>query len=246
MTRRRFYVPRELIGEGLATLAPSQAHHLRDVLRMRTGDVVEIFDGVGRGYIGQVDLDGNDVVVRGLLETASTEFPYRLTLAAALIKSAKFEWVLEKCTELGVEEIIPLRTHWSDIRISDEKVEARMSRWNRIVTEAARQCKRLTMPRLSAPVDFHEFLATRSSSEYARILFYEKAAELWRPALNLSARTLICIGPEGGWETDEVEQARQAGFQILGLGPLTLRAETAAIAAVSILQHHLHLSYSES
>ena len=107
MTRRRFYVPRDLIQENCATLPPNQAHHLRDVLRLGSGEIVEIFDGAGSGYRGEVELRGSEVLVRTLKIIPAPQSPFQLTLAAALIKSTKFEWMLEKSTELGVDEIIP-------------------------------------------------------------------------------------------------------------------------------------------
>jgi|WetSurMetagenome_2_1015567.scaffolds.fasta_scaffold111132_2 16S rRNA (uracil1498-N3)-methyltransferase len=241
MTRRRFYVPRDLIRENSAILPSAQAHHLRDVLRIHPGDKVEIFDGAGSGYEGRVEMHGSEVTVLGLTPIASIDFPFRLTLAAALIKPAKFEWILEKCTELGVDQIIPLKTRWSDVRIPEDKIESRMERWDRILTESSRQCKRFSAPHLERPLEFPSFLALEDFSACTKILFYEKALDPWRPAKMITARTVVCIGPEGGWDAAEVEQAQEAGYQAYGLGPWILRAETAAIAAVSIIQHHLNL-----
>jgi 16S rRNA (uracil1498-N3)-methyltransferase len=241
MTRRRFYVPRDLIREGCAALPAGQAHHLRDVLRIRSGEIVEIFDGAGSGYTGKVEMCGPAVFVRGLTEIQSSASPFRVTLAAALIKSAKFEWMLEKATELGVDEIIPLKTKLYDIRITPDRIEHRMDRWNRILSESARQCERFAAPRLRIPMDFPGFLAADDFSESARILFYEKGSDVWQPGNFISRRIVLCVGPEGGWDPYEVERAREAGCAIHGLGPWILRAETAAIAAVSIVQHHIHL-----
>jgi 16S rRNA (uracil1498-N3)-methyltransferase len=241
MTRHRFYVPRDLIREDTATLPPGQAHHLRDVLRIRSGDVVEIFDGAGSGYSGEVELRGSEVIIRGLVSLSCPESPFHVTLAAALIKSAKFEWVLEKSTELGVDAIIPLNTRLSDIRIPADRMPNRLDRWNRILSQSARQCKRFAAPRLRAPLDFSDFLAADNFSGWAKILFYEKAAEPWQPDNFVSDHIVLCVGPEGGWDHPEVEQAREAGYKIYGLGPRILRAETAAIAALSIIQHHIHI-----
>jgi 16S rRNA (uracil1498-N3)-methyltransferase len=240
MTRRRFYVPRECIRDSIAVLPPDEAHHLRDVLRMKTGDTVEIFDDAGVGYLGEVELHGSDVVVRGLECLPSPQSRFRLTLAAALIKPAKFEWMLQKATELGVDEIVPLKTRLSEIRIPLEKIESRLERWNRIVQEASKQCRRYSVPTMRAPLDFSEFLEGEALSTSTKILFYEQAKDLWQPG-DLMDRIILCIGPEGGWEPYEIEQAAEAEFGIFGLGPWTLRAETAAIAAVSIVQHQIAL-----
>jgi 16S rRNA (uracil1498-N3)-methyltransferase len=243
MARRRFYVPQDSIRDGIAILPVSQAHHLRTVLRIGAGETVEIFDGKGRGYAGEVELRDSEVVIRGLQSLPAQESSPRLTLAAALIKSDKFEWMLQKTTELGVDEIIPLITRLSDLRIPAGKIALRLDRWDRIAKEAARQSRRLTAPQIRAPLNFVDFLATDEFSECARFFFYEKARELWQPDPCLIANgVLLCIGPEGGWDADEVEQAREAGYGIFGLGPRILRAETAAVAAVSIIQYHAQLN----
>lgn len=240
MTRRRFYVPRDSIRDSIAVLPPVQAHHLRDVLRIGRGEVVEIFDGAGAGYFGEVELQGSEVVVRGLQNLPSDEPQVRLILAAALIKSAKFEWILQKATELGVHEIIPLKTRLSDIQIPNDKITLRLERWDRLVREASKQCRRLAAPRVHAPRTFLDLLAAEELSVCTRLLFYEKAQEPWRPDPGaLSDRIVLCIGPEGGWEDSEIKQAREAGYKMFRLGPWILRAETAAIAAVSIIQHQI-------
>lgn len=241
MARRRFYVPRELIGERVAILPSIQAHHLRDVLRLSTGDTVEIFDGSGSGYAGEVELRGNEVLVRGLERIDSPRLPFRLTLAAALIKAAHFELILQKVTELGADEIIPLKTRFSDIRIPEEKLNSRLERWRRIVVEAAKQCRRLTVPTLRPPLNFSAFLSSEELPGCTKILFYEKAAQPLRPGLLMSDRIVLCTGPEGGWDTSEIAQAETAGFGVFSLGSSILRAETAAIAAAAVVQHEIHL-----
>jgi 16S rRNA (uracil1498-N3)-methyltransferase len=242
MTRRRFYVPPDSIQDGIAVLPSSQAHHLRHVLRIGSGERVEIFDGKGRGYIGSVDLQGADVVIRGLQEIPSKDSPVSLKLAAALIKPAKFEWMLQKGTELGVDAFIPIKAKLSDIQIPDNRVASRLERWDRIVKEASKQCMRFTVPRVHEPCALSNFLKAEEFSACSKVLFYEKASEPWilDPSA-LSDEVALCIGPEGGWDESEVEQARDAGCKIFSLGPWILRAETAAIAAVSILQHQVNL-----
>ena len=214
---------------------------------MGTGEIVEIFDGAGNGYTGEVEIQDAGICVRGLQSIASEESRFRLTLAAALIKSSKFEWILQKATELGVHEIIPLRTRLSEIDIPGGKVALRLERWDRIVREASKQCRRFAAPRVHAPRAFPDLVSNAELSASPRYLFYENAPELWRPETSaLSDRVVLCIGPEGGWEDNEIEQAKQAGYQIFSLGPRILRAETAAIAAVSIMQHHISLRNSAS
>jgi 16S rRNA (uracil1498-N3)-methyltransferase len=242
MNRRRFYIPPDSIRDGIAFLPSDQAHHLRDVLRIRSGEEVEVFDGSGNGYAGAVAFQGSEVRVCRLQKLSSRESAISLILAVALIKSAKFELVLQKATELGVDEILPLNTLQSDIRIPEAKIPARIDRWNRIVLEASKQCRRFSSPRIHTPCDFGDFLKSAEFSGFPRYLFYEKSRSPWRPDPEMCAGKLVlCIGPEGGWEDREVELAGEAGCQVVSLGPWTLRAETASIAAVSILQHQIWL-----
>jgi 16S rRNA (uracil1498-N3)-methyltransferase len=242
MSRRRFFVPQESIRDGVACLPSDQAHHLRSVLRLRTGDVVDVFDGKGGGYTGEVDFRDGEIFIRGLQSITTQEPRIRVILAAALIKAAKYEWILQKATELGVEEIIPLKTRRSDIDISGGKIAGRLQRWNRIVMEASKQCRRSSSPRIHEPQALPDLLSMKDLASCARFLLHEKASKAWHPdPQSLFKGVVLCIGPEGGWEEGEVEQATAAGYEIFSLGPWILRAETAAIAAVSIAQHHINL-----
>lgn len=223
-------------------LPPDQAHHLRDVLRLRTGDPVEIFDGEGNGYAGQVDFHGSEVCIRGLVKLPAEEPPAILILAAALIKTARFEWMIQKATELGVAEVMPLYTRMSDIKLSPGSGGLRLARWDRILKDAARQCGRFSAPRLHTPLEFSDFLRCQQLSACTKLLFYEKASQPWRPEKVLAGEKIVlCIGPEGGWDVHEIEQAMEAGYRTFGLGPWILRAETAAIAAAAIVQHQIRL-----
>jgi 16S rRNA (uracil1498-N3)-methyltransferase len=242
MTRRRFYVPRDSIHDGLAYLPPDQSHHMRDVLRIGAGESVEILDGEGKGYIGEVSFRDSKVVIRSLQPLPEEHPRYPLILAAALIKPAKFEWILQKATELGVHEVVPVKTRRSEIRIPHNKTAVRCERWNRITREAAKQCGRVYTPHVRPPLDYSEMLQCDDFSDHSKFLFYENAAGLWRPdAVGAPGGIILCVGPAGGWEDDEIEEAEQAGYRIFSLGPWVLRAETAAVAAVTIVQYHINL-----
>ena len=240
MARRRFFVPGGLIHGATATLPPEQAHHLRDVLRLTTGDEVELFDGTGAGYSGKVELAGAEVRVRDIeVITAKEKSSPSLILAAALIKSDRFECILQKATELGVDEFLPLVTRFCKVRVPEDRLEARMDRWQRIVREASKQCRRVDVPRIQKPVPFSDFLALGQLGNWTALMLYEKASNRLRIEAPPKGRIVLCIGPEGGWAQTEAEAAARAGCCLFGLGARILRAETAALAAIAIVQHQL-------
>ena len=236
MTRRRFFVPHALIHDQSASLPPDQAHHLRDVLRLRTGAEVEIFDGEGHSYTGVVRNTDEEVVIERLERITRVEPPaLELILALALAKPGGFEWVLQKATELGVTEVVPLVTRYSQVRITGQKLDSRLTRWNRILREASRQCGRSAVPKLSAPRAFAEF-ASANPYDAKSFFLYEQGTKPLETE-GSATRALLCVGPEGGWHSDEVELAERAGWRVFRLGPRVLRTETAAVAALAILQH---------
>ncbi len=156
-----------------------------------------------------------------------------VALAPALIKLDRFEWMLEKATELGVSEFIPILTRRCNIRIPRHRIEERWQRWNRIIAQASRQCGRSDLPLVGKPMEFEVFLRS-SLAPPARLLLFEGAARLLGAGLTAIASVLLCIGPEGGWDPEEVEAAAAAGFEAFSLGPSILRSETAAIAAAAL------------
>jgi 16S rRNA (uracil1498-N3)-methyltransferase len=234
MSRRRFYMPKSGIRDGVAELTPEQAHHLRRVLRIVNGEQVELFDGEGGVYLGVVETSGARVKVRDLVAISRKEEPVPgIILGVALIKSARFEWMLEKTTELGVQEIVPLETRFSDGRVAEAAGQTRMSRWRRILQQACEQCGRSRLPVLHPPVHISDWLRRSDLQSAQRLLCSAKGSQ-WGELQVRSAAVAIGIGPEGGWDMPEVSEAKGAGWELLSLGENILRAETAAVAAVSL------------
>ncbi len=237
MYRKRFFVPQERIRDGLAFLPSDQIHHLRDVLRLSEGDEVEVFDGEGAAYSGKVEHLGSETRIGQLRRlSANEERGVRVTLAPALIKTDRFEWMIEKAAELGADEIIPLVTRFSEIRIPMDRLESRLERWRRIAMEASKQCRRLCVPKISTPIPFAELLSFEMPRSASRLLFYENAAVSWDRSISSADHVLICTGPEGGWDMAEVEAAHRAGFGVFRLGQRILRAETAALATLAVIR----------
>ena len=237
MTRRRFFAPPSAFnfGKRVVTLTSDEARHLREVLRLKAGDEVQVFDGAGREFravVSQARREFAELEIGDEIEALKPESPLQLTLAVALLKGEKFDLVVQKGTELGVNRFVPLVTRYADIRLRDEADAAkRVTRWQRIALEAAKQCGRATVPEISTPVAFESVIGDDSC-----LMFSEREGQALNTDLNLKSVTAI-VGSEGGWSDEELERARQAGVRVVTLGGRVLRAETAAIATAVLLQH---------
>lgn len=216
-------------GERVA-LDAAEARHAH-VRRLAVGDAIALFDGVGHGWDAVIDAwSRGSVVVRVTAPRPDRdgESSLDLTLAVALLKADKFDWLIEKVTELGVTRIRPFVSRHSLARPS----AARRERWQQIALSAAKQCGRTVVPPVEAPVDFTDILRDAAP---CRLLCWEgDDAEPWVPSAENATMTLV-VGPEGGFAPAEVDAARAAGFRLVSLGPRILRAETAAIAAIAAI-----------
>jgi 16S rRNA (uracil1498-N3)-methyltransferase len=234
MTLRRFYAPRENFKDETVRLDFEQTRHLRDVLRLRQAEKVQVFDGKGKEFSCEIETIGKKEtllkVIEEVLPTAP-ESDLDLTLAISLLKGEKFELVVQKAVELCVTKIIPLNTKRADVKFSG--AEKKLERWGKIVVDATKQCGRAKLMKISEPLDFKEFVETVDGT---RILFTERRGESFSQ-VKTNKRMIAVIGSEGGWEDAEIEAARKNEFQIVTLNGRILRAETAAISIATILQH---------
>jgi len=246
MTRKRFYAP-SAVGSPpeILTLTLDESRHLRDVLRLKKGDEVFIFNGKGREFkctVDELSRHSAKVRVNAEVQASRPESPLELTLALALLKGEKFDLVVQKVTELGVARILPVMTTLADIRLRDASDGSkRVLRWRRIAVEAAKQSGRARVPEIDQPLSFGSLLAeTTKDDEQRKFLFSERGGDSLAEtstALQQQQSIIALVGSEGGWTEEEMENARVAGWSIITLGGRTLRAETAAIAATVLLQH---------
>jgi 16S rRNA (uracil1498-N3)-methyltransferase len=233
---RRFFLADLPAGDELE-LRGGLAHRLARVLRLPVGTPVDLFDGLGNSRSARI------AAVRGGAVTLTFTAPAILhnqepvtTLCAALIRPNRFEWLIEKATELGATMIQPLLSHRAGVR-PDEISAPRLARWHRIAVEAAEQSGRVTVPDLRPPQPFASAL---DHGRARRFIAVEPSHGVAPPLGSLLAGistgpvTLI-TGPEGGFTSDELRAAATAGVQPVSLGPHTLRAETAAIAGLAVL-----------
>ncbi len=235
----RFFVdPGQISGQAIR-FDGDQAHQIARVLRLRADDTVIALDGRGRQY--QVRLrEVTSQHASGLIaaaEDAPGEPRVRLTLYQSLLKRDKFEWVLQKATEVGVASFAPVITRRSLPRDADDVSPEREARWNRIIKEAAEQSGRALLPELRRPVSFAAALAEAARLD-AAILAYEGAAAAGLGDALRRRRDMEClglfIGPEGGFDPSEVAEAEAAAVMVVTLGPRILRTETAAVVAAAL------------
>ncbi|HMS40505.1 MAG TPA: RsmE family RNA methyltransferase [Pyrinomonadaceae bacterium] len=229
---RRFYVSSESFFNHRIKLSLEESKHLREVLRLRAGDEVSVFDGKGKEFsclVAEVGAKRDSSVLRILREIPPTspESDLDLTLGVAILKGEKFDLVVQKCVELGVTKLVPISTKRADAKT------IRLERWQKIAVEAAKQSGRAKLMQIAELIDFTEFIETANG---AKILFSERNGENFS-TIKADKKITAVIGAEGGWEDSEIESAIKNDFQIITLSGRILRAETAAIAISAILQN---------
>lgn len=223
-----FYV--EEVKHGRAVLREEAAQHLRKVLRAERGQKYELSDNAGLWLAEVEDFSRDEVVFRVLEALPCPAAPPAVVLAAALVKFDAFEWMLEKATELGAAQIVPVETIRSERGLEVAAVK-RKARWERIVMEAGQQSRRIPLPELTAPRPFGEALQLDAAQ---RVFLDEQGGEPLLSVLRAETPVALLIGPEGGWDDRERAAALAAGWKPASLGPTILRAETAALAALAI------------
>jgi 16S rRNA (uracil1498-N3)-methyltransferase len=230
MARRRFFVP--AVRNGAAEISGEDARHLTQVLRVEAGQIFEISDNEAV-YLAEISTVAKSRVVFQVMHRQPDPPPSApVHLIAALIKFDRLEMLLEKATELGVTSVRFVRAERSDKGL-DKAAEKRIERWRRIVTEASQQSRRLRVPELFETVRFKDGLAV----EAGRRLFLDEE-RTGVPLLDASAggeSIAVLVGPEGGWVAHEREEAHAAGWTSVTLGENILRAETAAVAALAVV-----------
>jgi 16S rRNA (uracil1498-N3)-methyltransferase len=240
MKHRRFRIHPEHIQGQRAFIDDSQEiRHIRNVLRLGEGDPVSLFDGEGKEYRASiVQITRGRIILSLKAEALSVpmESPAKIILGVAVLKAPKFDWLLQKVTELGVSEIVPFSSSHVVPRWGGGQTGARGARWEKIAAEAAKQCGRAAIPRIHSLRSFEEALAYDAGRATKVLLWEEEKALRLGETVAHSSRVFVLVGPEGGFSDEEALQAQAAGFQPVRLGPRILRAETAGVAIVALLQ----------
>jgi 16S rRNA (uracil1498-N3)-methyltransferase len=238
----RFFVRPDDVGTQELRLRGDEADHLARVLRLGPGAQVVVFDGCGHEYMTVVErLETEGVVCRILFDVASASPPtISITLGQGLPKAEKFDWVIQKTTELGVSDIVPLITDRVIPHISGPHMARKVDRWEKLAREACKQSGRATMPHLWPPTPLEAFLASCQSTKLKLMLWEGEDTRLLRTVLAACApvaSVAVVVGPEGGLTPQEVARGEAYGFLAVGLGKRILRTETAGVVAVALLQY---------
>lgn len=242
---QRFFVTPDQVGEDKIRIQGSDVNHMKNVLRMRPGEEVMVSDGNNRQYRCRVEDYPDGEAVLAILEAGlvDTELPSRIYLFQGLPKQEKMELIVQKAVELGVCQVIPVQTRRCVVKLDAKKAAKKVQRWQQIAESAAKQAGRGYIPAVSEVMTFQEALAFSETLDI-RLIPYEladgmegtrKILDGIRPGQSVG----IFIGPEGGFEKEEVGRAVEAGALPITLGKRILRTETAGIAVLSILMYRL-------
>jgi 16S rRNA (uracil1498-N3)-methyltransferase len=233
----RFYVDIELIVGNTYNLPDDVVRHI-NVLRLRASENIELFNGDGHSYLAKfITLEKRLVTVEILSkQLLETESPVKIILLMALIANDKFDLVVQKAVELGVNEIVPIITQNTQRNFSNDKVSKKLEHWQKIIISASEQSFRNVLMEISEPVDFKDAVKNVSKITHKYILSPHHDNESTINDRVCSSEVVLCVGPEGGFVSEEVSFAVDNGVTTLLLGKRIMRAETAAISGISMLQ----------
>ncbi|RPH47552.1 MAG: 16S rRNA (uracil(1498)-N(3))-methyltransferase [Desulfobacteraceae bacterium] len=218
------------------------ARHIINVLRLKPGERIGLFDGTGKRYDARIASLSSAKVEVSLLGSSDpgVESPLELVVAQSFLKEGKMDDLVRKLTELGISRWIPFISERSVPRPDDERVRARTKRWEKIAKEAAKQCKRVKITGIGKTVSFEEVITSEKDFDL-KIVFWENEKNLLDPKILVAEhddlkKILVMFGPEGGFSVNEIEKAKESGFITVSIGPRILKAETAAICASALMQ----------
>ena len=247
-SRPRYFVSGQPLVEGEEFfLEPVDSHHAAKVLRLQTGDQVEVSDGRGRCFMAEITSSSASAVQvllnEPLIEITESSTP--VVLLQGLLKGGKMDTVVQQAVELGASRIIPLITERSVPVFKKTKIDHKIERWQKIARAAASQCRRTVLPRVDMPMEMARLEESIDSSRELSVSFWEekkdKAVDLNDCIGNMDKYRAIkvIVGPEGGFTPQEMNLLERLDVQVAGLGPRILRAETAAVVALTMMQCYL-------
>ena len=241
----RFYVSKEQITDDKVYIDGTDVNHIKNVLRLEKGDWIIACDKEGMDYVSRISDISSERVVLNIekVQDSDTELPCKIVLFQGLPKKDKMEFIIQKAVELGVSKIVPVAMKRCVVKLDDKKADKKAKRWQTIAEAAAKQSGRGIIPEVTNPVSIKEAFDIACGLEYNMIPYelqdgIEKSREIVKEGCTKKS-VVIFIGPEGGFEKDEVEEAVSRGIKPISLGKRILRTETAGIAVVSIMMFEM-------
>ena len=236
----RIFSVEPLAGKTEVQLDEAASRHLVKVLRLGPGRPLILFDGAGGEYEAELIEGGKKARVKiGAFADEDRESPLAITLAIGISRGDRFDWVIQKATELGVAQIQPLFTERCEVKLSGDRLQKKLGQWQQIAISACEQCARNRVPEILPPLKFPQLLEQTKERDALKLVLHHRTdatlAELEAQSGRPQA-ALLLVGPEGGLSADEIDLALKQGFHPLRLGPRVLRTETAPVAALSVLQ----------
>ena len=240
---RRFFVEKIIPTGGFLSITGKEARHIVTVLRMKKGETLILMDREGQSFEATIEAVHYKEVKVKITKTVPPlpPSPIEMSLAQAIIKSHPMEYLIKKVTELGIGSIHPFYSERTVIKLKPEQLKNKMDRWMEIMKSACKQCGRVTLPTLNTPLPFEELINTVPNKKTLKVLLWEDEdkVDLKRllTSMSFEPHVFAIVGPEGGFTSNEINLAKDAGFQIISLGNRILRAETAAVSLISIIQY---------
>tara|TARA_B100000959_G_scaffold13319_2_gene13187 strand:+ start:12065 stop:12823 length:759 start_codon:yes stop_codon:yes gene_type:complete len=237
MLKHRLFIDHQIIPNIEFSLTESRVHYAKHVLRLKVNSSIIIFDGSGHEYKAKITkIIRNEISILPSQSVYKENTPFRkIRIGQCIIKKDKMDLVLQKATELGVNNISPLLSEYSVIKLESKKIKSKTLHWKKIIQSSCEQSKRNYIPTMNAPETIETFINKPSENNY-RIILDPKAPKSIGEISPNEKKIDLLIGPEGGFTDSEVEDAYEKGFIGVSLGYRTLRSETAAIAAIAIIQ----------
>ncbi|MEM7082413.1 MAG: 16S rRNA (uracil(1498)-N(3))-methyltransferase [Pseudomonadota bacterium] len=236
MRQHRLYFSGPLALNTRVTVQDNQAHYLTQVLRLRPGDEVVLFNNGDHEFVAQIDTLSRKAVALRITDAAhvDTESALHITLIQSLIRKERFDFCIQKATELGVNRIVPVITERTTAKLPSNRVAKRVAHWQGIAVSACEQSGRSRIPVIAAPTDLEAAIAQTTQTQ--RLVLDPWSTPTALSSISRPTDVSIAIGPEGGFSPDEVNQLKAHGAATMTLGPRVLRSETAGIVAVALCQ----------
>jgi 16S rRNA (uracil1498-N3)-methyltransferase len=243
LTSNRFFIKEEPQGSTHVFLEGKEHHHLSKVARIKPGELVWVFDKIGKQHRACVEEVSKDKTRLLILETKKKQEPkIRITLAQVILKTKKMDLVIHKATELGMNAIRPIISDRTVVNIEDRQ-NKKTERWKRIIVEASKQCGRSSLPEIHPPIGLNTFITRKEKAK--KLFLSERGGKFLRDILmyplkmetKIPDSVILLVGPEGGWTESEERDIMENYYEAVSLGSLTLRSETAAIVSLAMVSH---------